>query len=223
MPTELHLPKIAEEASDASPQSIQTREPGPVTPSAATPTPVTARPVSDEPFSSTPAALPPPERTPASPSAVKPNEPIAPPPFPPAADDPFAPLKPTAAPSLPIEANTDDDPFAPAKTPPPTRVPASPTSATAQLQSTDPLLPAADGRLQLREWVDDSGSFRVQARLITILEGTILEGRVRLLKESGRTTTVPVKRLSAADQSYVAQIIARYGQELEKLDQLAAR
>jgi len=60
--------------------------------------------------------------------------------------------------------------------------------------------------------------FRVQGRLVLILEG-----KVRLLKETGRTTTVPMERLSADDRAYVAGVIARYGSDLERLDQLAAR
>lgn len=51
----------------------------------------------------------------------------------------------------------------------------------------------------------------------------ILDGKVRLLKESGRTTTVPTERLSATDRQYVAEVIARYGSDLSALDQLAAR
>jgi hypothetical protein len=75
----------------------------------------------------------------------------------------------------------------------------------------------ASGRLPLRTWVDDTGQFRVQARLIQVLDG-----RVRLLKTTGRTTTVPLSRLSTADRAYVAQAVARYGQQLVA-PQLAAR
>ena len=70
----------------------------------------------------------------------------------------------------------------------------------------------------MRQWVDHSGTFRVQGRLILILEG-----KVRLLKETGRTTTVPMERLSDADQRYVAEVISRYGSDLTQLQQLAAR
>ena len=76
---------------------------------------------------------------------------------------------------------------------------------------------ATDGRLPTRQWLDDSGTFKVQARLILILDG-----KVRLLKETGRTTTVAIERLSAADREYVAAIIERYGKDLTQLDQLAA-
>ena len=72
--------------------------------------------------------------------------------------------------------------------------------------------------LPIREWTDNSGQFRVKARLVLILDG-----KVRLLKESGRTTTVQSERMSAADRQYVAESIARYGSDLSALDQLAAR
>ena len=95
---------------------------------------------------------------------------------------------------------------------------AAPSAFTPNPQSSDPLLPAGDGRLPLRQWTDASGQFRTTARLVLILDG-----KVRLLKATGRTTTVSFERLAAADQAYVTEIIARYGQDLAKLDQLAAR
>jgi hypothetical protein len=69
----------------------------------------------------------------------------------------------------------------------------------------------------MRQWVDDSGSFRVEGRLILILDG-----KVRLLKETGRTTTVPLTRLSNADQRYVEEVISRYGSDLSQQGTLAA-
>jgi hypothetical protein len=75
---------------------------------------------------------------------------------------------------------------------------------------------AADGTLPVREWVDDSGLFRVRGRLIGVLDG-----KARILKESGRTTTVPTTRLSTADRGYVEEAVARYGSDLG--DKLAAR
>jgi SLA1 homology domain 1, SHD1 len=70
----------------------------------------------------------------------------------------------------------------------------------------------------VRQWVDDTGTFRVKGRLILILDG-----KVRVLKETGRTTTVPLTRLSAADRQYVEDVISRYGSDLTQLGQLAAR
>jgi hypothetical protein len=81
----------------------------------------------------------------------------------------------------------------------------------------DALLPDASGRLPIREWTDNSRHFRVKARLISILDG-----KVRLLKETGRTTTVPLDRLSTDDRAYLDQIMARYGRDLATL-QLASR
>ena len=84
--------------------------------------------------------------------------------------------------------------------------------------ATDPLRIAADGLLPPRQWRDDSGAFQVQARLILILDG-----KVRLLKETGRTTTVPMVRLSDEDRAYVEAVMERYGKDLTKLGQIAAR
>ena len=76
----------------------------------------------------------------------------------------------------------------------------------------------SEGRLPVREWTDNSGQFRVQGRLTLILEG-----KVRLLKETGRTTTVPLDRLSPADRDYVEEVIRQHGAELSRLSLVAAR
>jgi hypothetical protein len=155
-----------------------------------------------------PAAVQPPPRT----------APIQPPAFPPVSDDPFA-LPPPAAAAPRSPAPVDDDPFAPLPKPAePPKQPTPPLTAEPTSRIADALLPAADGRLPVREWVDTSGQFRVKARLILILDG-----KVRLLKETGRTTTVVTERLSSADRKYVAEVVARYGNDLSALDQLAAR
>jgi SLA1 homology domain 1, SHD1 len=202
-------PPIATEIAPALPR-VSTSEPS-------------VSPAMESPVTPTPRAL-------FEPDFVNPSQPVAPPAFPPVDDDPFAPLPTLGAglPTAPAAGNgspnpgrgpqpVDDDPFAPISPPaaqPKAEVPlvVEPTRKVA-----DPLAPGDDGRLPLRHWIDNSGQFQVKARLISILDG-----RVRLLKETGRTTTVPVERLSAADQTYVAQIIARYGHDLAKL-QLAAR
>lgn len=51
-----------------------------------------------------------------------------------------------------------------------------------------------------RTWTDDTGKFQVRARLVVVLEG-----KVRLLKDSGRFTLVPFERLSAADLHFILQ------------------
>jgi hypothetical protein len=71
----------------------------------------------------------------------------------------------------------------------------------------------------MRSWTDDSGLFQVQARLLLILDAS----RVRLLKTTGRTTTVPLARLSPADREYVEQVIAQYGSDLAGHARVATR
>jgi hypothetical protein len=53
----------------------------------------------------------------------------------------------------------------------------------------------------MREWVDDTGAFRIRARLVQVLDG-----KVKLLKETGKTTTVPFSRLSPNDLKYVERV-----------------
>jgi hypothetical protein len=64
-------------------------------------------------------------------------------------------------------------------------------------------------------WVDNTGDYQVQGKLIAVLDG-----KVRLLKVTGRTTTVPFNRLSTTDQLYVKDLIAKYG---SKIGTLAAK
>ncbi len=163
-----------------------------------------------------PLASPMSPRTVAEPDVSGTAGPVSQPAFPKTDDDPFAPIAP-AAPKLPA-APASDDPFAPL---PPAAAPSPPAPLAAEpttLRIAEALVPGPDGRLPVREWRDNSGSFNVKARLILILDG-----KVRLLKESGRTTTVPVERLSPADQTYLHEIISRYGKDLTGLDKLAAR
>jgi hypothetical protein len=157
-------------------------------------------------------------KPPAQPAIAKPADPIKAPVFSPVDDDPFAVRPPaTATPKQPEPA---DDPFAPLKpAPAPQSKPAKPIVAEpTTLKIADGLIPGVDGRLPVRDWSDTSGQFRVKARLISI-QG----GQVRLLKETGRTTTAATERLSAADRQYLSEVITRYGNDLTKLDQFAAR
>jgi hypothetical protein len=76
-----------------------------------------------------------------------------------------------------------------------------------QKQETDDLFGGFDAILRepgglasdaMRTWVDNTGQFSCQARLIQFKDG-----QVRLLKDNGRTTTVPVYRLSQGDLQFV--------------------
>jgi hypothetical protein len=133
--------------------------------------------------------------------------------FPPAADDPFAPM-----PKKPQPA--EDDPFVPLpQVKQPSSEPAAPLAAEpTNLKTADALTLGSDGRLPVREWRDTSGQFRIKAKLLLILDG-----KVRLLKDTGRTTTVALERLSEQDRAYINEVVARYGNDLTTLDQLAAR
>jgi uncharacterized protein with FMN-binding domain len=59
-------------------------------------------------------------------------------------------------------------------------------------------LAAADSNL--RTWKDASGSFSVQAEFVDLRDGM-----VQLKRADGRTASVPLNRLSAADQQYVKE------------------
>lgn len=52
-----------------------------------------------------------------------------------------------------------------------------------------------------RTWQDDTGRFSTEGRLVEIRAGS-----VRILKATGRHTTVPMERLSAADRDHVAGV-----------------
>jgi hypothetical protein len=119
-------------------------------------------------------------------------------------DDLFgAPAKPaTPAPAAP------EAPAAPA--------PAAPAKPAADDPFADPFKISADGQLPVRMWSDNTGTFQVEGRLIAILPD-----HVRLLKSNGRTTTVPKRRLSDADSTYVEEAAARHGASL--IGQVAAK
>ena len=57
--------------------------------------------------------------------------------------------------------------------------------------------------LPVRTWMDNTGTFSAVGRLVRVLGG-----KVRLLKENGRTTTVPVRRLSEEDLKYIEEQLA---------------
>ena len=84
------------------------------------------------------------------------------------------------------------------------RSPSKSSSSTRRL--TKPPLPVLEDivfdseerKLARRQWVDNTGTFTTVGRMIEIRGQSI-----RLMKENGRTATVPVRRLSVADIKYV--------------------
>jgi hypothetical protein len=80
----------------------------------------------------------------------------------------------------------------------------------------DPFSALPSRELPMRTWVDNTGNYQVEARLVVITAES-----VRLLKENGRTTTVPMSRLSDGDRDYVEQMVAQIG--YGELGQFAAR
>jgi hypothetical protein len=54
---------------------------------------------------------------------------------------------------------------------------------------------------QTRTWTDTTGNFSVEAVLVGVASG-----KVRLKRKDGRVATVPIKRLSAADQQYLKSL-----------------
>jgi hypothetical protein len=58
--------------------------------------------------------------------------------------------------------------------------------------------PAAETSDTMRLWTDNTGKFRVRARLVVVGPA-----HVRLLKENGKFTTVPFSRLSQGDLAFV--------------------
>ena len=68
----------------------------------------------------------------------------------------------------------------------------------------------------MREWADNTGTFRVVGRLVKINDDSI-----RLLKENGNFSTVPLRRLSAGDMELVNLIVKNMG--AGEIGQVAAR
>lgn len=100
-----------------------------------------------------------------------------------------------------MPAPEDNDPFAPLPAKPaapPARPAADPAARPGADPSADPFKISARSEQPVREWVDDTGLFRVRGQLVATFDG-----KVRILKETGRTTTVPLTRLSLADLQYV--------------------
>lgn len=117
-------------------------------------------------------------------------------------EDLFGPPAKEDAPAEKPATDADDDIFGP-----------PPKKATPE---NDPFSALPSRELPMRTWVDNTGDYQVEARLVVITADS-----VRLLKENGRTTTVPMSRLSDEDRDYVEQMIAQIG--YGELGQFAAR
>ncbi len=61
---------------------------------------------------------------------------------------------------------------------------------------------------EFRQWIDNSGTYRVKARLVVIYVD-----RIKLLKENGKISTVPLSRLSDADFGYVSWVASNLTNE----------
>lgn len=67
---------------------------------------------------------------------------------------------------------------------------------------------------EMRLWTDNSGNFTCRGRLVRFYEG-----QVRLLKENGRTATVPLARLSTGDLEFVNRQASAQQTEIGKTAQ----
>jgi hypothetical protein len=65
---------------------------------------------------------------------------------------------------------------------------------------------------EFRRWTDNTGAYQIEARL-----AVIFPDKVRLLKPSGRTTTVSMNRLSPFDQDYVRWVAGTLSSDANRL------
>jgi hypothetical protein len=171
----------------------------------------------------TPAATPPATTPPAE--TPKAETPPATPPAPSATDDLFG-TPSTEASATPTTTNK------PAEEPAATETkPAEPSAEEKKTdenkadekkaeEEKDPLFGASPSVLheagglasnELRLWKDNTGKFSCQGRLVQFRNG-----HVRLMKDNGRTTTVPLARLSNRDLEFVNRQAAAHQAELGK-------
>jgi hypothetical protein len=225
------------ETTEAAP-SEATEEPVPTPPEEAPPEPVPQAPVETP---EAPVETPPAEE-PAEDSLFNGSEETPPPseePMPPAEEptELFEEPAETPAPveTPPAEEPAEDDLFGeptdtetpaeepaeqPAEETPAEETPAEDTPAEEPAEETDDIFGRARGVTsepgglaseEMRLWVDNTGNFSCHGRIIS-LQDTY----VRLLKDNGRTATVPLRRLSASDLEFVnRQANARQGEEFQ--------
>jgi hypothetical protein len=133
----------------------------------------------------------PPAETPAAPPATPPATPPADAP----ADDLFGPSTPATPPAATPDAPPADKP---AETPAENK---DEKKAADDIFGNAPSILREAGGLassEMRTWIDNTGNFSCQGRMVRFADGN-----VKLLKENGRTSTVPVARLSASDAEFV--------------------
>lgn len=179
--------------------------PAPTTPPAAapmptpTPAPTTPAPTAPAPSAEVEDLFSQPETTPAEPQ-TKPAEPAE-------VEDLFK--EPEAAPAKPTDEV--DDLFKDLDAPSGNKAAASEAPATPAEPSKEvedlfsepagPMAaaePKSDASEGMRLWTDNTGEFQVRARLVVVGKT-----HVRLLKDTGKFTTVPYSRLSQTDLAYV--------------------
>ena len=100
----------------------------------------------------------------------------------------------------------------------PSRIPAKekePVRAKEQVDELDALFgigaftpPAEFKGAEYRQWIDNSGAYQIKARL-----AVVYVDKVKLLKENGKFTTVPLSRLSDADFGYVSWVASNLTNE----------
>jgi hypothetical protein len=129
-------------------------------------------------------------------------------------------------PSQPTTPATEmDDIFGPVdtnspggSTPPPGGQPTPPAGGEESTESGDDIFgtshdvlrePGGLASAELRMWIDNTGNYSCRGRLVRFLDQ-----HVRLLKDNGRTTTVPLHRLSAGDLQFVHRQASAHRAEL---------
>jgi hypothetical protein len=147
-----------------------------------------------------PIVAPPVEKPAEAPAAPEPKTPEAKAPEPPVVPEPKAP-EPTPEPKAP-DAKVPEPKAPDAKVPEPDMpaAPAEPAKPKAEKPAKvdDPF--GQNRTDSLRLWTDASGQHQVEARFVSLQDGT-----VRLQRENGRYVRIVLDNLSVADQQFVAQ------------------
>ena len=132
--------------------------------------------------------------------------------------------EPVTTPAAAARPPTDDDLFAPPAEEAPAEEDAAgrgeATETDDLFSKTGTILRSAGRTVQpfaLRHWVDNTGNFSCNGRMLRMLDG-----KVQLLKDNGRTTTVPLARLSQGDLEFVnRQASAQKAETLGKTAQVS--